>query len=198
MTNRKADKRRKYDTRTEGAIREALMKLLSAKPLVDITISELALKAGVSRSTFYDHYRNVGDVYDELMDDFGSRVSPLMEQVACSDGFRPTGRPFCELVRDGDEFGPIVEEDRFLPSFLARQDNLHGHDLHGILTKAGYTDRQAQALCAFQLSGCFSAARSIQADDDEWRDIRSVIDRFILGGLAACLAARGKQANGKP
>jgi len=40
------------------------------------------------------------------------------------------------------------------------------------------------------MSGCFSAARSSSASAEEWRQIRAVIDRFILGGIAACLAAK--------
>ena len=49
------------DHRTENtrhAIKEALLRLLTAKPLAQVTVAELAAEAGVSRSTFYVHYAN--------------------------------------------------------------------------------------------------------------------------------------------
>ena len=66
--------------------------------------------------------------------------------------------------------------------------------MHGILVRAGYSEKEASALCAFQLSGCFSAAQSTDASAEEWEGIRAVIDRFILGGMSACLAAKSEPA----
>ena len=39
----------KYDTKTESAVRDALLRLLTNKRLADITVSELAREAHVSR-----------------------------------------------------------------------------------------------------------------------------------------------------
>ena len=179
----------KYATRTEGAVKDALLSLLAEKPLADITVSELAREARVSRSTFYEHFGNPADVYDAVVRDFAGDVSPLMSQVACSDGFKPKGRPFCSLVRDAGAYGPVVKEGRFLDAFFADGKGSEQHDLYGLLVDAGYTEAQAEAVCAFQMSGCFAAARSSAANDEEWAQIRVVIDRFILGGIAACLAS---------
>ena len=180
----------KYTTRTEGAVKEALLSLLAEKPLADITVSELAGKANVSRSTFYEHFGNPADVYDAVVRDYASDTLPLMSQITCSDSFKPKGRPFCSLVRDAGAYGPVVKEGRFLDTFLTKREGMDQHDLFGLLTNAGYTEAQAEAVCSFQMSGCFAAARSSTASDEEWAQIRAVIDRFILGGIAACLAAR--------
>lgn len=185
-----AESKARYATRTEGALKEALLSLLAEKPLADITVSELARAAHVSRSTFYEHFGNPADVYDAVVRDYASDTLPLMSQITCSDGFKPKGRPFCSLVRDADAYGPVVKEGRFLDAFLNRREGMDQHDLFGLLTNAGYTEAQAEAVCSFQMSGCFAAARSSTASDEEWEQIRAVIDRFILGGIAACLAAR--------
>ena len=58
----------KYDTKTESAIRSALLSLLAKKTLADITVSELAREAHVSRSTFYEHFGNPADVYDSIVE----------------------------------------------------------------------------------------------------------------------------------
>ena len=183
-------RRHAYETKTESAIKSALVNLLAVKPLADVTVSELAREAGISRSTFYDHYGNVGEVYEELVKDASSGMSPLLSQVMCADGFKPSGRPFCMLVRDAGKYAPVVDDARFPDVFLQQQGAQESHDLYAMLTEAGYSQAEAQAVCSFQMSGCFSAARSTQATEGEWADIRAVIDRFILGGIAACLAAK--------
>ena len=161
----------KYETRTEQRIRDALLKLLANKPLADITVSELAREAHVSRSTFYEHFGNPDDVYDVLMAEISAEMSPLMSQVACSDGFKPAGKPFCALVNEAGDYASVVRD-------------------YAMLVDAGYSPVQAKAVCSFQMSGCFSAVRSIAPGEGEWDDVRPVIDRFILGGIAACLAAK--------
>ena len=182
----------KYETRTESAIKEALLRLIESKKLADITVSELARAAGISRSTFYQHYCNPADVYDALVKQFVEQLSPLVDQIACSDSPKPVKKSFCALVRDEGPLKPIVDDDRFLPSFLTKQNTARKHDMHGVLVRAGYSEKEAAALCAFQLSGCLSAAQSTTADDEEWEGIRALIDRFILGGLSACLAAKSR------
>lgn len=83
--------RAKYATRTERAVKEALLSLLAEKPLADITVSELARKAHVSRSTFYEHFGNPADVYDALVRDYASDTLPLMSQITCSMVSNPRG-----------------------------------------------------------------------------------------------------------
>ena len=178
----------KYATGTESSIRSALLNLLARKSLADITVSELAREAHVSRSTFYEHFGNPGDAYDALVADVMADMAPLMSQVVCSDGFRREGRPFCALVRDAGEYAPAVRDSRFLDSFLSQGDGRYEHDLYDVLIDAGYDGLEAQAVCSFQMSGCFAAARSTPVSAEEWERVRGVIDRFILGGIAACLA----------
>lgn len=185
-----AKRPRTYVTRTDKAIKDALVKLLANKPLADVTISELAREAHVSRSTFYEHFGNPADVYDALMGELSADMSPLMSQVMCSNDFEQSGRPFCALVREAQEYAPVIGEARFMEAFMAQRDARETHDLFTLLIDAGYTGAQAKAVCSFQMSGCFSAARNADAGVGEWAEIRPVIDRFILGGIAACLAAK--------
>ena len=180
----------KYVTRTDEAVKQALMKLLEEKPLSEVTVSELAREARVSRSTFYQHFGNPGDVYDAIIGDAMGEIAPLMSQVACSDGFRHKGKPFCALVRDAGEMAPAVRDARFLDAYLAQNDMAGEHDLFVLLREAGYSEVEARALCSFQMSGCATAARTMQVTEGEWKQVRAVIDRFILGGIAACLAAK--------
>ena len=51
------------ESATKQAVVEALMRLLNKKPLDDISISEFAKEAGISRMTFYRNYQVKEDVF---------------------------------------------------------------------------------------------------------------------------------------
>lgn len=61
----KEDKRTK---KTKRALVQALSKLLDKKCLTNITINELACTADVHRSTFYAHYKDIYDLYQQSED----------------------------------------------------------------------------------------------------------------------------------
>ncbi len=64
----------------------ALVSLLKEKPFEYITVSEICLKAGVNRSTFYLHYETIGDLLEEttryLLDDFLSYFTSDVKSVS--------------------------------------------------------------------------------------------------------------------
>lgn len=67
MFNKKV-KNVKIDLRiikTKEALHEALLTILKEKPLESISISEICRKAKVNRGTFYLHYNQIGDLFEE-------------------------------------------------------------------------------------------------------------------------------------
>ena len=64
---KKEDRRVK---KTEKALAEALSTLLVNKKIQAITIRELTETADVHRSTFYTHYKDIYDLYDQLESNF--------------------------------------------------------------------------------------------------------------------------------
>ncbi|WP_344871811.1 TetR/AcrR family transcriptional regulator [Nonomuraea antimicrobica] len=48
--------------RTQAALARALLQLVEKQDLPRITVADVAERAGVSRSTFYDHYRDVHEL----------------------------------------------------------------------------------------------------------------------------------------
>lgn len=51
---------------TKRMIREALLRLLEAKPIDKIKVNELCQESGVNRATFYRHYETIQDVLHEI------------------------------------------------------------------------------------------------------------------------------------
>lgn len=54
--------------KTKRAIRNTFISLLREKPLNKITVSEISEKADLGRGTFYLHYKDVYDLYEQMED----------------------------------------------------------------------------------------------------------------------------------
>lgn len=53
--------------KTKQQIREALIELLSEKSENNISVRELAQRAGINRGTFYIHYKDIHDLVEQLV-----------------------------------------------------------------------------------------------------------------------------------
>lgn len=83
---KKPDRRVK---KSRDAIRRALIELMAGKKLSEITVSELAEKANITRKTFYQHYSIVGDVLDDIEKDILERMDLLHSKFDFGSGFKP-------------------------------------------------------------------------------------------------------------
>jgi AcrR family transcriptional regulator len=56
--------------KTKRNIKREMMDLLKKKPVEKITVTELASQAIINKGTFYHHYSDIYDLYQELVSDF--------------------------------------------------------------------------------------------------------------------------------
>ena len=171
--------------RTDDAVKDALLELLADKALADISMAELARRAGVSRSTLYLHFGNVHDVFSALVADFLADVRGLRTQLTCDECHAAAEkRPFCMALRAAGPYQPLVLAPEFLPTYL--EIVLNGPALDEALAPfldTGVTPDQARALFVFQMTGCYTAATTL--DSMLWEDNQRAIDQFIRGGFTA-------------
>lgn len=166
-------------------IRGALAGLLRTKPLMDVTVSELAQAASVSRATFYAHYDNLGDVYEELVAEVMADVRTFSERFCSEDiGCTGEGKPlYCDRIRSEERFAGVVREARFFPSMMALTwEDPEANDDAAV---RGLDQSAMRALRLFQMSGCHAVATSEFAQRNDWERIRRIIDAFIDGGMRA-------------
>ena len=64
---------------SQELLHQALLALLKEKPLNKITVRELCLKAGVNRTTFYNHYQSLEDILRELVQQYVCSLSKLFD-----------------------------------------------------------------------------------------------------------------------
>lgn len=63
-------------------IQNAMVECLKEKiKLDDLTVAELSKRAGVGKSTFYRHYKDIYDVYEQLIDGFMERCESLIMKI---------------------------------------------------------------------------------------------------------------------
>lgn len=66
--------------RSKKAISEAFIELLNEREFKTISITEIVLKAGVNRGTFYKHYAYKEDILKEIQDQFLENLTSMLDQ----------------------------------------------------------------------------------------------------------------------
>lgn len=94
-------------TKTLRSIKEAFMMLIMIKPVNKITVTELAQKAEISKGTFYLHYLDIYDLYNELVKNVASKVAESFN-------------PYPDL---------FVAPERFVRTFMFAQMELFANSL---------------------------------------------------------------------
>lgn len=119
MQEKKVDRRVKY---TKQALKDSLIDALGVKPIEKVTVKELCEMADVNRGTFYSHYSDQYDLYDELIYDLIDRAlkvtGPLME---------PNQRIHDQLKAAVDVF-KFVRANADLIRILLENFNIFGSD----------------------------------------------------------------------
>ncbi len=76
--NRQSNDRRIRKTKNE--LRNALTNLLLEKDIKEITVKELASLADLNRGTFYLHYRDIYDLYNQIQDEIYEELRLIFEK----------------------------------------------------------------------------------------------------------------------
>lgn len=56
-------------TKTRRLIKATFLELVQAKPVQKITVTELAKRAEISKGTFYLHYLDIYDLYNQMVEE---------------------------------------------------------------------------------------------------------------------------------
>ncbi|ARW07617.1 TetR/AcrR family transcriptional regulator [Bacillus atrophaeus] len=65
--------------KTKSAIKHAFLKLLHEKEINKITVSDLSKKADIGRGTFYLHYKDVFDLYEQIEDEIFEQLGSFYD-----------------------------------------------------------------------------------------------------------------------
>lgn len=92
---------------TRERLKEALLRLLARRDILDVTVSRLCQEAGVNRSTFYSHYDSIGELMEEMEQEIGANLMGRFRGTNY-DGQHPFSPghllPILEHIRDNRDF----------------------------------------------------------------------------------------------
>ncbi len=116
MSGNSSSDARKIDRRvlrTRDRLGDALVDLLLEKHFDDITVQEVLKRAQVSRSTFYEHYRDKNDLFLSDVDDFFQKMASLLTRSNDrSDRVAPVAEFFTHVAEARDFYSALVESGR--------------------------------------------------------------------------------------
>lgn len=85
--------------RTKERLGDAMFELVRELPFTEITVQAVLDRAGVSRSTFYVHYKDKADLYASDLDEFlGRMASTLVRTNETSDRIAPVAEFLSHLA----------------------------------------------------------------------------------------------------
>ena len=99
--------------RTRDRLGDALVELLVKKPFADITVQDVLDGAGVSRSTFYTHYRDKNDLFlSDVEEFFESMATALSRFGDKSERVAPVQELFAHIGEARPFYNALVESGR--------------------------------------------------------------------------------------
>ena len=150
--------------RTRNALTTALMALLKERPLKSITVTELAELADVNRATFYVHFQDVYDMFDQVKEEFCNICRELVDAHG-EELARNENRPFLEDIFSYFE----TNEDAFAIVF---GDNADGAFLGDVIDVVR--------------DSCLTAVAPLEAVERRERDQGLTPNRDRALGMALC------------
>lgn len=101
--------------RSKTMIRQAFLELLQEKPYEKITVTDIAQRADLNRSTFYAHYPDVQGLIEEIEEEIINRSMQLLSEVTCQNIFQDP-KIFLQILVQP------VEENKKLYQLLVQSD----------------------------------------------------------------------------
>ncbi|MBL8166613.1 MAG: TetR/AcrR family transcriptional regulator [Acidobacteria bacterium] len=118
---RKPDRRAQ---RTRDALGDALITLMREKPFDTITVQDVLDLAGVSRSTFYTHFRDKDDLFLSDADEFFQHMANLLTMTGeRSNRVAPVREMFEHVAQIGELYHAMVESGKLQAAMELAQEH---------------------------------------------------------------------------
>lgn len=111
---------------TQALIRKAFTELMSEKPIESITISELCKRASINRSTFYNHYTDLYDLRDQIVENLKGEFYQALKTLLIDEPIDKTPvkitTKLFECIQKNSDMCQVIlgryGDDKFLAEFV--------------------------------------------------------------------------------
>jgi AcrR family transcriptional regulator len=87
-------------TKTRAALAEAVLALASEKPFADVTITEIAARAGVGYASFFRHFKDKEALLTEVADQMVTDLLAIIMPAMMEEDTRATSIAICRYVAE--------------------------------------------------------------------------------------------------
>lgn len=184
---------------TRRSLLDAAWHVIDEAGTAEVPLGEIALAAGVGRTTFYDYFDGRDDVIaslveEKLPDVISELIASVPDDLAIADRLARLASATVEFVATDRVFGVILhrEAGRMGPEAQERIQHSHAQlatELSSIYM-TGVSEGVFRAMPPY-LAGrliqdtIMSAARALIDDDTRRREVTEGVEEFLLGGLSA-------------
>lgn len=171
----------------------------------EVPLGEIALAAGVGRTTFYDYFDDRDDVIASLVEDkLPDVIAGIIESVPgdlpIAERLAKLASATVEFVATDRVFGVILHQEAGRMGLDAQERIQHSHaqlatELASIYM-AGVSEAVFRPMPPY-LAGrliqdtIMSAARALIDDDSRRQEVTDGVEAFLLGGLGATMRRSG-------
>lgn len=182
---------------TRRSLLDAAFRVIDEAGTAEVPLGEIALAAGVGRTTFYDYFDDRDDVIASLVEEkLPDVISVLIESVPSdldiADRLARLASATVEFVATDRVFGVILHREVGRMSQDAQDRIRHSHaqlaDELASIYMAGVSQGVFREMAPY-LAGrliqdtIMSAARTLIEDDSRRGEVTSGVEAFLLGGL---------------
>lgn len=161
-TNRRALK-------TKKALFIGLAELLTEKELRHITVQELSDKADIHRVTFYKHFMDIYDVFEQLEKDILYEIGLLITE----HGDKPSGELYhavLKYVTDNPKYFKMIISPHNTSALYNKLLKMFEGVMRLIWTEqlnVDFSDAMAESVIRYHANGCFAVISDWAATDFE-------------------------------
>ncbi|HET8740927.1 MAG TPA: TetR/AcrR family transcriptional regulator [Acidimicrobiia bacterium] len=182
---------------TRRSLLEAAYRLIAEAGTADVPLGEIALGAGVGRTTFYDYFEDRDDVIaslveEKLPDVIAGIIEAIPENLATTARMARLASATVEFVATDPVFGVILHHEVGRMGAAAQQRIRDSHaqlaDELAAVYRRGVTEGIFRPMPPY-LAGRFiqdtimSAARALIEDETRRAEVTAGVESFLLGGL---------------
>lgn len=176
--------------RSKAAIKRGLAEAILIQGYDNVTITEVASRAGVNRKTFYNLYPDIDAVIDEMEDDVLKKFVRLLSDLDFKSGVP-------DPIKLYEKISMIMSEDTILFETLLDKNNekLTGKLVESVANRTrvrlcalyDIDEHNASIIASFVINGVFSVFGTWKAQGklEPIDEVAKVAGRMISGALAA-------------
>ncbi len=175
--------------RTKKAIRIAFSELIAEKDLNDITVKDLADRAGINRKTFYNYYSGIYQVVEELerelVGGFEIALADLDLREALSNPRLIFDRIDGMILNDPDFYGNLFTADENFDLISKMTSLIKERSKRTICSQIGLDEEKADVALEFVISGMVAVYQMWFRTDRHipLRQLSGIIGDLCSGGL---------------